>query len=134
MAMLSSITVSVSIGCTPERVVEFVRDVRNLPLWAAGLCKSVRADNGSWIVQTAQGEAGLRFVERNDFGILDHVVSPEPGVEIRVPMRVVPNVDGSELLFTVFRLPDMTDNAFSSDIEAVECDLVLLKTLLEAEC
>jgi hypothetical protein len=130
--MFSSVTVSVSIACAPDKVYDFVRDVNNLPLWAAGLCESVRAENGSWIVQTPRGEANLRFVERNDFRVLDHVVSPEPGVEIHVPMRVVPNVAGSEVLFTVFRLPEMTDTAYAADIEAVECDLVVLKTLLES--
>lgn len=130
--MFPSVTVSVSIACSPDTVYDFVRDVHNLPLWASGLCESVRAENGHWIVQTPQGEASLRFVERNDFRVLDHVVSPEPGVEIHVPMRVVPNVAGSELLFTVFRLPEMTDAAYAADIQAVECDLVVLKTLLES--
>lgn len=130
--MFPSVTVSVSIACPPDTVYDFIRDIRNLPSWAAGLCKSVRAENGHWIVQTPQGEASLRFVERNDFRVLDHVVSPAPGMEIHVPMRVVPNVAGSEVLFTVFRLPEMTDAAYAADIEAVECDLVVLKTLLES--
>jgi hypothetical protein len=130
--MFSSVTVSVSIACAPDTVYDFVRDAHNLPLWASGLCKSVRAENGSWIVQTPQGEASLRFVERNDFRVLDHVVTPAPGMEIHVPMRVVPNLAGSELLFTVFRLPEMTDAAYAADIQAVECDLVVLKTLLES--
>lgn len=46
-------------------------------------------------------------------------------------MRVVPNGDGSEFLFSLFRQPGMSDEAFAKDKAAVEKDLKTLKDLLE---
>lgn len=73
----------------------------------------------------------IRFVERNDFGVLDHYVTVAPGLEVYVPMRVLPNGSGSEVLFTVFRLPEMSDERFAEDAALVERDLKTLKTVLE---
>ena len=47
------------------------------------------------------------------------------------PMRVFPNNDGSELVFTLYRRPEMSDQEFAEDAKAVEKDLAKLKTLLE---
>ena len=124
-------TLSVSIGRKAGEVYAFVRDVRNLPRWAKGLCKGVRQVAGRWMVETPEGEAGFRFVEENEFGVLDHVVNVSPGVEVYVPMRVVANGEGSEVMLTVFRMEGMTDETFLRDVGMVERDLAGLKALLE---
>jgi hypothetical protein len=46
-------------------------------------------------------------------------------------MCVVPNNDGSELAFTLYRRPDVSDQEFAEDAKAVDKDLAKLKTLLE---
>jgi len=46
-------------------------------------------------------------------------------------MRVFPSNDGSELAFTLYRRPNMSDQEFAKDAKAVEKDLAKLKTLLE---
>ena len=42
-----------------------------------------------------------------------------------------PNHDGSELVFTLYRRPNVLDQEFAEDAKAVENDLAKLKTLLE---
>ena len=42
-------------------------------------------------------------------------------------MRVFQNHNGSELLFTVYQLPDMSDEKFLEDSKLVEKDLKKLK-------
>jgi hypothetical protein len=86
-----------------------------------------------WVAETQQGPVRIRFSERNGFGILDHWVSPEPGLEIHIPMRVIPNGDGCELVFTLFRQPGMSEEEFAADAEWVMRDLTVLKNLLEAQ-
>ena len=49
--------------------------------------------------------------------------TPEGPVKVRFT--------GSEVIFTLFRLPGMTDEAFARDAEWVERDLRALKALLE---
>jgi hypothetical protein len=46
-------------------------------------------------------------------------------------MHVVPNNDGSELVFTLYRRPNVSDQEFEQDAKSVEKDLAKLKTLLE---
>jgi hypothetical protein len=46
-------------------------------------------------------------------------------------MRVVANATGAEVMFTLLRTPEMTDEIFAEDAAAVERDLAALKALLE---
>ena len=103
----------------------------NLPKWAQGLCRSVRKSDTGWVVETPQGPVAFRFVANKGLGVLDHVVSPAPGTEAYLPMRVVSNGSGSKVLLTVFRLPDMSDEQFADDLRLVERDLATLKRVLE---
>ena len=124
---------SVQIGRNPRDVYNFASVPENFPRWASGLGKSLKRKNGEWIAETPQGPIKVRFTERNEFGILDHYVIPESGVEIYIPMRVIPNGSGSELIFTLFRLSDVSDEKFATDAEWVMRDLTALKNLLEAQ-
>lgn len=74
---------------------------------------------------------GFRFSDANEFGVLDHFVSPVEGLEFLVPMRVVPNGAGSEVLFTLFQTPEMTDEKFHEDAALVQRDIETLKAVLE---
>jgi len=124
--------VSIFIDRRPARVYEFVSDPRNLPRWAAGLTRSdLRQDGDQWVADSPMGRVKIRFVPRNAYGVLDHDVTLESGVTVHNPMRVVPNGDGSELAFTLFRQPGMSDEKFAEDRAAVETDLRTLKELLE---
>lgn len=128
---LESRTLSVTIACPSRKVYEFVSNPENLPRWAAGLCKSVRKSNSDWIAETPQGVVKIRFAEKNDFGVLDHYVTTASGVEIYVPMRVAPNGSGSEVIFTLFKTPEMSDKQFAEDAGMVKRDLKTLKSILE---
>lgn len=129
--MLASRTLSVSIGRRPADVYEFVSNPENLPKWAKGLGKSVTKQGADWIVDTPQGPMKIRFAEKSAFGVLDHYVTTPSGMEVYVPMRVLSNGTGSEVLFTLFRLPDMSDEKYGEDTRMVERDLRTLKDLLE---
>jgi hypothetical protein len=131
-ATFESRTISIRINRPAAVVYDFVSVPENFPKWASGLGKSLTKRDGEWIAETLQGPMKLRFVERNSFGVLDHYVIAEPGLEIYIPMRVISNSAGSEVLFTLFRLPEMSDDKFAEDAEWVERDLNVLKNLLEA--
>ncbi|NTU50025.1 MAG: SRPBCC family protein [Desulfobulbaceae bacterium] len=124
---------SIYINRPPAEVYEFARDPRNLPLWASGLARSeVKKDGDEWIIEAPFGKARVKFAERNAFGVMDHDVKLESGVSVHNPMRVVPNGEGSEFLFTLIRQPGMSDEQFTKDKESVEKDLKTLKKLLES--
>lgn len=96
-------------------VYAFVSDPRNLPRWASGI----------------DAAAKVRFVEKNPFGVLDHYVKVGAGPEVYMPMRVLPNGEGSEVLITVFHQPGTSEEKFGEDTQWVRRDLEALKELLE---
>jgi hypothetical protein len=61
---------------------------------------------------------------------MDHTVSSGDGTAIYVPLRVVRNGDGAEVLLTLFRVPGMTDDKFAADEDWVRRDLLALKALV----
>lgn len=87
---------------------------------------------GQWFVQTPEGRAGLAFAARNDFGVLDHHVSLPSGEIVYVPMRVIADRDGSEVVFTLQRRPGMTDDELERDAGLVAADLARLRQVLES--
>lgn len=129
--MFESRTLSVPIARPPDEVYDYVADLGNLPRWSYFTSAEAQAD-GSWVVGTPSGPLELRIVDHNRLGVLDHVVRLASG-EMRIPMRVVANGDGAEVLFTVFRAPGMTDEAFAVDVAQVEEDLARLRDVLEGE-
>jgi Polyketide cyclase / dehydrase and lipid transport len=124
---------SISIARRPNDVYEFASDPRNLPRWATGLARSTVTKAGdAWIAEAPFGRVKIRFAAKNAFGVMDHDVELESGAAVHNPMRVVPNGEGSEFIFTLFRRPGMSDPQFAEDKLTVEKDLRKLKELLES--
>lgn len=123
--------ISVSIERSAAQVYEFASNPENLPQWAGGLSGSIKKVDGEWIAEAPIGRVKVEIAEKNKFGILDHDVTLSSGAKFFNPMRVFPNNDGSEVVFTLYRRPEMTDQNFVEDAESVEKDLITLKTLLE---
>lgn len=131
MTVFESRTLSVSVRCDPGKLYQYVLDLANLPQWAVSLCKGIIRSEPTWLIDTPQGPMGIRFVEPNVLGVLDHYVTPAPGHEVYVPMRVVANGEGCEVLFTLFRSAQVSDEGFARDIGMVERDLKSLKEIME---
>ena len=131
LPLLGTRIISISIARDPRDVYDFVSNPVNLPRWASGIGASIKNINGEWVADTPNGPVKVRFVPRNDLGVLDHYVTIAPGVEVYVPLRVIPNGSGSELTFTLFRQPDMTDQKFKEDAAWVLRDVTKLKEILE---
>ena len=123
-------TVSVGIAVDPKRVYAYASDPSNLPVWAPGFVKSIEKQAGTWIAQTTLGEVTVRFAPANDFGVVDHEIDL-PTSTFHNPMRIIPNGMGSEVLFTLIQLPEVSDEQFQRDMDTVRADLNKLRTVLE---
>ena len=122
---------SVSIARTVAFVYDVLSDPTSFPKWASGL-GTLRSVDGRWVTQTPDGPMHVRFSERNAFGVLDHWVTPRAGAPIYIPLRVVANGEGCELIFTLFRQPGMDQEKFDADADWVRRDLNAAKLFLEA--
>lgn len=128
-----SVHVSIVIERPAAVVYEFAADPKNLPRWASGLASArVERVDGEWRVESPMGRVTVSFAERNEFGVLDHVVTLPSGQRVYNPLRVIPAGDDSEVVFTLRRQPGMSDRQFDDDTDAVRADLDRLKRVLEA--
>ena len=127
-----SVHVSTTIDRPAADVYDFASNPLNLSAWASGLAhRDVQLVDGQWVVDSPMGRVLVAFAPPNDFGILDHDVTLPVGETVRNPMRVIPNGDGCDVVFTVRRRPGMSDADLAADVDAVTADLAALRTRME---
>jgi hypothetical protein len=125
-------TQAIEIEAGPADLFDFLADPENLPRWAVGFCRGIRRDGGQWLVMTAEGEVGIRYVTDRQLGVIDFYISPAPGVELAAYSRVLPNGDGAEYVFTQFQSPGMPDGVFAGQVAALTEELRILQGLIRA--
>lgn len=131
MTTVESRTIVMRIEQPFSRVYGFLAKPENFAIWASGLAGSLRREGDEWAATGPDGPVRIRFTPPNGFGIVDHTVRLANGTEVTMPMRVIANGDGSEVLFTLFRTADMDDRAFLRDADWVSRDLTALRRHLE---
>ncbi len=130
---LPALHISVSINRSAADVYGYASNGANLPKWASGLSGGTIEKSGeSWIAESPMGKVTITFAPTNTFGVLDHDVMLPTGETFYNPMRVMPNGDGCECMFTLYRQPGVTDEAFNTDAETIRKDLETLKKIIEA--
>lgn len=126
--------IGVAIAKSSNHVYDYISNPKNLPQWAEGLAgASVEKSGDVWICDSPMGKVQVRFAAKNPFGVVDHDVTLPSGEVNHNPFRVIANGGGSELVFTLFRLPRMTDADFDADAAQIEKDLRRAKQILEDE-
>ena len=129
--MLEARTICISIDRPWREVYEAIWRPEDFPKWASGLStSSLEKDGDDWKAEGPEGPVKIRFTTHNAFGVMDHYVDVGAGPEIYVPMRIVANDDGTEVLFTLLRQPGMSAAKFLEDAEWVARDLLALKALV----
>ena len=130
--MLASRTLTVSIARSFAEAYTAASPPEAFPKWAAGLSSALHREGNDWVAETPTGRAVIRFSPPNPYGVLDHHVVLPGLPEIYVPLRMIANGAGTDVVFTLFRQPSMDDAAFEHDAELVRKDLAALKRFLEA--
>ncbi|MBB3452962.1 hypothetical protein FHT86_001218 [Rhizobium sp. BK313] len=131
MSTMTAKIVHISIDRHWKEVYGFAGRPENMPLWASGLASGLEQDGEDWIAKGTLGTVRVSFTPRNEFGVIDHTVTIESGLKVHNALRVVPNGDGCEVMFTLLKLPGMSDEQFAADAAHVLKDLSTLKSLME---
>ena len=126
--------VSISIDRPADTVYEFMANGENLVRWATGLGSKYTRDGDGWLVEGPDGLVRARLPRRNEFGVVDHVVTLPTAATVHIPIRVIANGDGATVTVTLLRAGDVSDAKFDADAKWVEQDLARLKSVLEHEC
>ncbi|RZJ68780.1 MAG: SRPBCC family protein [Flavobacterium sp.] len=131
MMTFAAKNISVSINRPKDSVYEFASDPENFPKWLA-FVKSVRKKTDLvWEAETDLGKIEFELVPKNEFGVIDQVVTLPDGTKVDSHLRVIENGSGTEVVFTLFRTPGKTEKEFDDDARAVQTDLETLKIKLE---
>ena len=125
---------SIVINRPSAAVYEYATEPANLPQWAGGLASTTPEQvDGQWVADSPMGRVTISFAEHNSFGVLDHVVTLPSGESVYNPLRVIPDGNASEVVFTLRQRPGITNDEFAQDADAVRADLDSLKRVLEAD-
>ena len=133
MARHEARSIGITINCPLAKAYDFAYQPENFPRWAAGLSASLHREGATWRAETPLGEATVRFSPHNAYGVLDHWVHLPGKHVVYMPLRMIENGDGTEVVLTLFRQPGMDDAAFERDASLVKKDLAALKSLLESK-
>jgi hypothetical protein len=131
MATMPARIIHTSIDRNWRDVYDFAARPENMPLWASGLASGLEPDGGDWIADGPLGTVRVSFVPANEFGVIDHTVTIGSGLRVYNALRIVPNGDGCEAMFTLLRLPGTTDEQFAADAAHITRDLATLKSMME---
>ena len=125
--------IAIDVHRPAAEVYDYASDHTNLPNWASGIGESIELVDGEWVVDSPMGRLTIGFVPQNALGVLDHTVTLASGETFYNPMRVIQHGVGSEVVFTLRRGDDQSDEQFEHDAATIVADLHTLKALLEGE-
>lgn len=125
--------ISIFINKPAGEVYQFASNPENFPVWVAFIKSVTKENENIWLAETDLGNIKIEFVPKNNFGVIDHVVTLPDGSAVNNPIRVITNGKGAELVFTLFWMHGRTEEEFNQDAKLVESDLQKLKKILESE-
>ncbi|WP_410571210.1 SRPBCC family protein [Amycolatopsis sp. cmx-4-61] len=124
-------TRTISISAPPAQVVGYLADPRHLPEWAPGFAAAVDHDHDDiWRVRTEGGAQRMSVRVAADHGVVDFVSADAPNLGLFT--RVVPNLTGAELIFSLFFPGDTDPSAVAAQMAVVGDELRAVRDHVES--
>ncbi|MFT3796194.1 hypothetical protein [Flavobacterium sp.] len=130
---LPSKKISISINKPENEVYQYTSNPQNFPKWLASVDSVTQQSDTVWTAETNFGNIEIELSPANNLGIVDHIVKLPNGAVVNNPLRILKSGTGSEVVFTLFHLPNKTEQEFDQDAKLVEADLKTLKQILETQ-
>jgi hypothetical protein len=113
-------TVTAVLDAPREQVFRYLSDVENLPAWATEFARELKFEDGKTKVVNGLGEFYFAIEADPDTGVIDMYAGPTEEELVVFPTRVV-GLGGGKVAysFTMFQGPDMPDELFESQYEAL---------------
>ncbi len=115
-------------------VVAYLTDPLRYSEWAIDYFTSpvTEIDEQTYRVTTVAGDRRLRVDVDAERGVIDLYLAPlDSAFSYPLPIRVLTNGDGADVLFTLTREPELSDAEWDSSLLALENELGAIKRLLE---
>lgn len=131
LLLMNSDTFSVSVAVPPEYAWSLLAAIENWPEFSPFARLVSRIDTTSWDVVSPQGNILLRSHFVREHCLLDHEVFTG-GHWVFIPYRVVPNLDGCELIMTNFQSPGDSSDEYREQNDWVVRELQGARQFLES--
>lgn len=130
--MTITVTKTVNIKASPDKVWDFVNDLSQWKNWAIhNVFNSHQGDNGWWLMDGPRGTSKVKMNSNRTLGILDHeFIDPGEGHWV-VPCRVVAGSEGSHFMITFTKPEPMPKEAFEMGMKLLDEELLKLKEFME---
>ena len=113
-------TVTAVLDAPRERVFRYLADVENLPAWATEFARELKFEDGKAKVVNGLGEFYFAIEADPETGVIDMYAGPTEEELAVFPTRVVALPGGKVAYsFTMFQGPEMPDELFESQYEAL---------------
>jgi len=89
-------------------------------------------NDGWWSFSSLHGKARLKFNENKPLGILDHQYIDEES-SWNVPMRVVASGNFSEVVITLNKPNELSDDQFDQRVSEIGEMIVTMKNIIESD-
>jgi hypothetical protein len=123
-------TRTVSIDALPATVLSLVGEAENLPRWAPGFARAVRASGDEWVVDNGEVETRIIMRVSREHGTVDILRAEDPLQGAY--SRVLPNGAGSEYQFTILFPEGTPDAVVAQQMSNVEEELAVVRKLSES--
>jgi Polyketide cyclase / dehydrase and lipid transport len=123
-------TRTISIAAPPAAVLDVIGDGRRLPEWAPAFAEAAEPEGDRWRITSGGASFAVEVRVARAAGTAD-ILSAED--ERRGAfLRVLPNGEGAECLFTLFFPPAADEAAVQAQMATVEAELAAVRRLAEA--
>jgi hypothetical protein len=124
-------TLAVSVNRSASEAYAFLSAPENFAKCFLDAGAALHQASAGWVAQTAEGLLTVHLTDRNSLGVLDYSCTPQGGPSSYVPLRVVTTAKGCDLVMTLFRRPDISDERLASATERARQGLDAAKHMLE---
>ena len=90
------------------------------------------SDDGWWSFTGPYGKSKLKFNQNRSLGVLDHFYVDEES-SWDVPMRVISSGDFSEVVITLNKPDELTDEQFDKRMTEIEDMVMSMKQIIESK-
>jgi hypothetical protein len=124
-------TRTISVAAAPGQVVDYLADPRHLPDWAPDFATVVNHEHDNvWRVGTGDDARRILVRVAPEHGVVDVVSADAPNLGLFT--RVVPNLTGAELIFSLFFPADTESQAVDAQMAVVNRELRAVREHVEA--
>jgi hypothetical protein len=118
-------TRSIAIASPPAVVHAYLADADNMPAWAPTFAPRIHPDGDSWIVTSEAGELRIDVLAEPTSKVVDIVSASDHSQGLFT--RVLPNAEGSELVFMMLFPADTPEPAINAQLLTLDSELAAIR-------